>query len=289
MYSDTERRKYKRIEPGQRKCFARFRIKQFEDQEMSSPDGDIVTVKNLNAGGMLFHYHKNLEIGSLMDLTIDISEYTPTINCAGRVIRIEEYKPLFKQDVQPITSMYCIATEITEIGKQERETINITVEESLRKEAKAKSVKLEKLRAIVLDDNYVLRTLIDDILKNRGYEVHGSSEPFFCPVYLDSKCPCPVETYCSDIIITDINMPNMTGLEFIEHLKRNGCKIQNVAVMSGRWTDKELEHAKRLGCHTFEKPFNLEEFEKWLDDCEKKLDPNKLSDLPIRMIKSEEN
>ena len=285
MYNDTEKRKHEIMGLEKRKCFARFRVKQYEDQEMSSPDWDTVAVKNLSAGGMLFHYHKNLEIDSLMDLTIDISEYIPTINCVGRVIRIEEFQSLSTQDVQPLTSMCRIATEFTEIGKQERETINIAVGET-----KGKNLNLKKLRAIVLDDDYILRTLINDILKNRGYEVHSSSEPFFCPVYLDSKCPCPVEHFCSNIIITDINMPNMTGFEFIENLKRNACKIQNVAIMSGRWTDEELEHAKRLGCHTFEKPFKIDEFVKWLDDCEKKLDPdNKLSDLPIRMIKSKKN
>jgi CheY-like chemotaxis protein len=138
-----------------------------------------------------------------------------------------------------------------------------------------------RIRAIVLDDDYVMRTLIYDILKNRGYEAYASSEPFFCPVYLDSECPCPVEHLCATIIITDINMPNMTGLEFIEHQKKNGCKIQNIATMSGIWTDEEIEHAKRLGCHIFKKPFEIDEIEKWLDGCEKKLDPNsKLSDLP---------
>ncbi len=141
-----------------------------------------------------------------------------------------------------------------------------------------------RIRAIVLDDDYEMRTLIYDILKNRGYEVYGSSEPFFCPIYLDSECPCSVEHTCTTIIITDINMPNMTGLEFIEHQKRNGCKVQNVATMSGRWTDEEIEHAKRLGCHIFKKPFEIDEIERWLDDCEKKLDPNsKLSDLPRRV------
>ena len=290
MYNVTEKRKYERMEPKTSKCFARFRVKQYEDQEMSSPDWDTVAVKNLSAGGMLFHYHKDLEIDSVMDLTIDISAYTPTIKCVGRVIRIEEFQSLSTQDVQPLHSIRCIATEFTEISKQERETIDITVEETLRKETNGKNLNLKKLRAIVLDDDYVLRALINDILKYRGYEVHGSSEPFFCPVYLNSKCPCPVETHCTDIIITDINMPNMTGFEFIENLKRNACKIQNVAIMSGRWTDEELEHAKRLGCHTFEKPFKLDEFEKWLDECEKKLDhDDKLSDLPIRMIKSKEN
>jgi CheY-like chemotaxis protein len=141
-----------------------------------------------------------------------------------------------------------------------------------------------KLRAIVLDDDDLLRTLMIGVLKDRGYEVHSSPEPFLCPIFLDSKCSCPVESHCANIIITDINMPGMTGFEFIEHQKRNGCKIQNVAMMSGGWTDEEIEHAKRLGCHIFEKPFKINEIEKWLDDCEKKYDPNsKLSDLPISM------
>ncbi len=50
-----------------------------------------------------------------------------------------------------------------------------------------------KIRAIVLDDDYTVRTVISDILKDRGYEVFNSSEPTFCHIYLDSKCPCPDE------------------------------------------------------------------------------------------------
>ena len=140
-----------------------------------------------------------------------------------------------------------------------------------------------KIRAMVLDDDSVIRDLICDILKNRGYEAHASSEPLFCSVYLKSECPCPDEHICTTIIITDINMPNMTGLEFIEHQKSMGCKVQNVAVMSGKWTGEEREHAKRLGCHMFKKPFKIDEIEKWLDECEEKLDHNsKLSDMPGR-------
>jgi hypothetical protein len=75
----------------------------------------------------------------------------------------------------------------------------------------------------------------------------------------------------------------MTGFEFIEHLKSSGCKVQNIAVISGRCTDENLEYAKSLDCHMFKKPFNFDEIGKWLDECEKRIDPNsKLSDLPIR-------
>ncbi len=139
-----------------------------------------------------------------------------------------------------------------------------------------------KVRAIVLDDDYTVRTIISDILEDRGYEVFDSSEPLYCPIYLDRECFCSAEHFCTNIIITDVNMPNMTGFEFIEHQKSNGCKVQNIAVLSGSWTDEELEHAKRLGCHTFNKPFKIDEIKKWLDACESKLDPNsKLSDLPV--------
>ena len=136
-----------------------------------------------------------------------------------------------------------------------------------------KMIEKPRPRAIIIDDDYLLRTLIDGVLKDRGYEVHGSSEPCLSSIFLDSKCSCPVENHCTDIIITDINMPDMTGLEFIEHQKRNGCKVKNIAVMSGGWTDERIEHAKRLGCHIFKKPFKIVEIEKWLDGCEKNQTP----------------
>jgi hypothetical protein len=96
MYERTKIRKYKRMETP---YMARFRIKQYEDQAMSSTDWDIVAVKNLSAGGILFNYNKNLERDSLLDLKIDISKSTHTINCVGKIIRIEEFQHLLTQDV----------------------------------------------------------------------------------------------------------------------------------------------------------------------------------------------
>ncbi len=90
-----------------------------------------------------------------------------------------------------------------------------------------------RIRAVVIDDEDVIRDLFFYIMKKRGYEVYTSSEPLFCPIYLDCECPCPVEHICTTIVITDINMPNMTGLEFIEHQKKNGCKVQNIVQYRG--------------------------------------------------------
>ena len=142
-----------------------------------------------------------------------------------------------------------------------------------------------KLRVFLFEDNEALRVTISSILESRGYEVLSYPEPLFCPVYLDRECPCPSNYACGDVFITDNLMPNVTGLEFIEKQMSHGCKAiaNNKAVISGVWTDAELVRARRLGCKTFEKPFRTAELLSWLDECEKRIDPNrKLSDLPLR-------
>jgi CheY-like chemotaxis protein len=70
-------------------------------------------------------------------------------------------------------------------------------------------------------------------------------------------------------------MPVMTGLEYLESQKQHGCKIPNVAVMSGSWTEAEIEEAQKLDCRVFEKPFVLEELNNWLSQSEKRIDPSR--------------
>ncbi len=118
MYKGQERRKYERRE---KPFMVRFRTIPLVAEKMVSTGWDMVPVKNLSAGGMLFDYNKNLELDSLLDFKIDISKSTPTINCVGKIIRIE---------VQPI-SMFRIEIKFTDIGEQEKAMINTTVEEAL--------------------------------------------------------------------------------------------------------------------------------------------------------------
>jgi CheY-like chemotaxis protein len=145
-----------------------------------------------------------------------------------------------------------------------------------------------RLRVVVVDDEEMIRSLTSSVLEARGYEVIACSEPLFCPIYLDSRCSCPQHQPCCDIIITDINMPNMTGLEFIENQKKNGCKVPNMAIMSGAWTEAEIDQAKGLNCRIFNKPLKIVEIDRWLDECEKSTDSNrKLSDFPKGLSKLE--
>ena len=123
MYNGQEKReyerKYKRI---WKQYMARLRIRSDEAQKTESDDWDPVTLRNLSAGGTYFNYKKDLGIGSLLDLKIDVPGFILIINCVGKVIRIDKPKS---------TSMYSIAIKLIDIGEQEREAINTAVEEAL--------------------------------------------------------------------------------------------------------------------------------------------------------------
>ncbi len=112
MYEGAEKRKHKRIE---KPYMVRFQIKQYEGLEISTAEWDMVALKDLSTGGVLFNYNKNLGIGTVLDVKIGFSTSTPPLECAGIVIRVKE---------QQYTSIFGIAVAFTEIGAQEKEMIN---------------------------------------------------------------------------------------------------------------------------------------------------------------------
>ncbi len=119
MYKGQERRKYKRKEKPYR---ARFKIRSDEAQEMESDVWDSVTLHNLSSGSAAFFCNKDLGIGTLLDLIIDVSKSTPTINCVGKIIRIDKPGP---------HSMFYIAVFFIGIAEQEKEIIDTTIEKAL--------------------------------------------------------------------------------------------------------------------------------------------------------------
>ena len=137
-----------------------------------------------------------------------------------------------------------------------------------------------KPRVLIFEDNDSLRSTLNKLLEELGYEVFVFSNPGLCPVYDSVNHNCTLNHACADIIISDVNMPSKTGLELIKDRQQKGCKVKYRALMSGDWTDFDLKYAQDLGCHIFHKPFDIRIMLKWLDDCVEKIKPDrKLSDL----------
>ena len=146
------------------------------------------------------------------------------------------------------------------------------------------------LRALVFDDDSKIRALLKEVLEERGYEVFEFPTPALCPLYQRPLCECPLDRQCADLIISDVAMPDVTGIEFIEAQLRKGCRVEHIALMSGDWSEAEIMLAKRRGCMVFHKPFTLDEIEAWLDSCEYEIDPEReLSDWMPETKKNESN
>ena len=131
------------------------------------------------------------------------------------------------------------------------------------------------LRVVLIEDNYAIRRLLSEIFEDRGYEIFGFSNPAICPLQLLPRCRCDPNQTCTDIIVSDLNMPNVTGLKFVENQKKKNCKCKHVALISAHWTEKDLSLAHEIGCKIFTKPFFFQEFDEWLDTVEQNITPTR--------------
>jgi CheY-like chemotaxis protein len=132
-----------------------------------------------------------------------------------------------------------------------------------------------RLRALILEDEALLRLLLETILHQRGYEVLTYPEPGMCPLTTVGQCACPPGTICADVILSDVQMPGTTGLDFIQQLLEKKCRRPHLALMSGAWTDADMQRAVQLGCKVFKKPFHPAELIQWLQQVETALPPER--------------
>ena len=92
-------------------------------------------------------------------------------------------------------------------------------------------------RILVVDDNLMMRKLIRNIFSNEEYEIVEAENGV---VGLEIARKNDI-----DLVVTDIIMPVMEGLELIMHLKRDFPDIKIIAISGGK--PYYLYMAKKLG------------------------------------------
>ncbi len=109
------------------------------------------------------------------------------------------------------------------------------------------------LKILVVDDERIVRVTIADDLKDAGFQVRefASAESAFQHlVEIDSNV---------DIIITDLKMPGIDGLEFLRKIKQINPEIY-VLLMTAHGSIQTAVKAMQLGAYDYlVKPFNIDE------------------------------
>jgi DNA-binding NtrC family response regulator len=99
-------------------------------------------------------------------------------------------------------------------------------------------------------------------------------------------CPCPTGEACSDFILSDLNMPLKQGIDFLEEQIRKGCQCNNMALMSGDFTENDVSRAKSIELKLLRKPFVITEIFEWIESIEKTIERDrKLTDWFLKRKK----
>ena len=136
---------------------------------------------------------------------------------------------------------------------------------------------MRKLRISIFDDDPTNLKLFAAIMSARNYEVYTFDQAVVCPVYNAQAVECSRLKPCTDIILTDNQMPRMTGIEMLVEQAQRCCRIdsRNKAITSADFDRDQRKIVEGLGCAVFEKPFRLHDLIAWLDDCERRIDLSK--------------
>jgi DNA-binding response OmpR family regulator len=131
-------------------------------------------------------------------------------------------------------------------------------------------------RAVIFDDNDLIRRMLWYFFDHRGYEVFTFPEPGLCPLHVAQECPCPADTSCADLIISDVNMMGTNGIDYVEQLIDKGCKQRHFALISGSFSEMDLVRASKMGCKLFTKPLDIEAIQVWIESVEQGISPERL-------------
>jgi CheY-like chemotaxis protein len=97
--------------------------------------------------------------------------------------------------------------------------------------------------ALVVDDSMLIRHTVCRFLEERGFNVEAATNPVEALEFLARMQPC--------IIITDMQMPKMSGSEFISELKtRPETSTIPIVILAGRQSGFD-EQENRADCVIF--------------------------------------
>jgi two-component system, NtrC family, response regulator AtoC len=120
-----------------------------------------------------------------------------------------------------------------------------------------------RARFLIVDDHQSIRKLCMTVGRSMGLHCMEAESAEAALAYLETDSP--------DMILADLMMPNMTGLEFLPRVKQILPRAE-IAIMTGHGSIETAVQAMRLGAYDYiTKPFRIEELRLLLHRMEEKV------------------
>jgi len=138
-------------------------------------------------------------------------------------------------------------------------------------------------RVLVVDDDQGVRNVVKTVLERRGYDVTAAED--------GRSAITAVEDEKFDVVIVDIFMPGMDGLETIRMFNRHAPAVPVIAISGFLFRDSSnpapdfLSMATKLGAaYSLHKPFRPSELVRVVEACLAAGEPQATPDeaLPLR-------
>lgn len=112
---------------------------------------------------------------------------------------------------------------------------------------------VESYKVLAVDDSLSVRNTLQELLTDLGLENKTAIDGI--------NAISVMEEFKPDLILTDLEMPNMNGIDLIAHVRaRKDLSQVPIIMITSRSQDKHKEMAKRVGCNEYlTKPYNDQE------------------------------
>ena len=115
-------------------------------------------------------------------------------------------------------------------------------------------------KILIIDDEQIVHESIIDVLEDEGYEIFSAFNGEEGLTLYSSHKP--------SLIILDLRMPGMNGIQFLEKLVVKPDDPFSVIVLTGHGDVEDMEKTYDLGIRSFlRKPFDIKELRKLVSSC----------------------
>ncbi|MGA7874745.1 MAG: response regulator [Desulfoferrobacter sp.] len=110
---------------------------------------------------------------------------------------------------------------------------------------------MAQFKVLLVDDEEEFAFALAERLQMRGLDtkiVHNGEQALFM-----------VQDYVPEVVLLDLKMPGMDGLEVLRRVKKTHPQVQ-VVILTGHGSQKDAEIARRLGAFAYlQKPADISE------------------------------